>query len=260
MTTEKAPWIFSPDYIKRMGALEAGSWWNAGMRDTTARLLRDSDMPDKGFCLDVGCATGQTMAWLHSLYPRWRFSGIDVAAEGLDAARAMGADVTLASALDIPFPTGTVDLLITLDVIQHLPHPDGDRTALAEMRRVLRPGGLLLLRTNAQAFPRTEDDATAMFRKYDARSLQRKLEASGFETLRLSRINALLGLAEIPRELRARRTSGTSGYHGLLAAPRASNRFDALRRWWLNLEGRAVASGVQLPMGRTLLALCRARS
>jgi SAM-dependent methyltransferase len=254
-----APRIFTPDYYTRMSALEAGSWWNAAMRDTAARLLEGAGLPRVGMALDVGCGSGQTIAWLRASLPEWRFAGLDVAPEGLAAARGRGEDVTLASALAIPFPTACADLVASLDVLQHLPLPDGDRAALGEMRRILRPGGLLLLRTNAQAFPRTTDDPAAQFRKYEAGALRARLEAAGFAVERIGRLNALLGLAEIPRELRARRMSGTTGYHGLLAAPRPAGRADRLKGWWLRLEGRAVASGVPLPMGRTILALCRAR-
>lgn len=200
------------------------------------------------------------MGWLRSLYPRWRFAGIDVAEEGLDMARAMGEDVQWASALEIPHPTASMDLVVTLDVLQHLPHPAGDLTALAEMHRVLRPGGVLFIRTNAQMVPHTDDDPEAMFRKYDVASLRRKLGDSGFEVLRLGRLNALLGLAEIPRELRANKTTGTSGYHGLLAAPRRASPLDGAKRWWLGLEGQALAAGLPIPMGRTIVALCRRRA
>lgn len=254
-----APRIFTPDYYTRMSALESESWWNAAMRDTAARLLAHAGMASRGDALDIGCGSGQTMGWLRTLYPDWTFTGLDVAAEGLLAARLASEEVTLASALSLPFPSTCADLVVTFDVVQHLPLPDGDLAALSEMRRVLRPGGLLLLRTNAQAFPRTDDDPAAQFRKYGARALRGKLQAAGFEPIRLSRINALFGLAEIPRELRARRASGSAGYHGLLATPRAHGPADRLKRWWLQLEGRAVASGVRLPMGRTILALCRAR-
>ncbi len=256
--TADAPRIFSPDYYTRMGALESGSWWNAAMRDTLADLLRSANLPERGAALDVGCGTGQTMAWLRSLYPRWTYRGIDVASDAVQIACQMGEDAQLASALAIPAADASVDLVVTLDVVQHLPHPDGDITAIAEMRRVLRAGGLLVLRTNAQGFPRTQDDPDAMFRKYDAGELRQKLHQGGFDVLRLSRVNALLGLAEIPRELRARKSSGSAGYHGLLAAPAPPGRLDRLKRSWLRLEGRAVAAGVQLPMGRTILALCRA--
>lgn len=255
-----APRIFTPDYYSRMSALESDSWWNAAMRDTAARLLAEADLPAEGLALDVGCGSGQTMSWLRTLHPAWRFTGIDIALEGLRAARAGREDVARASALRLPFPTGCADLVVTLDVVQHLPLPVGDLEALAEMRRVLRPGGWLLLRTNAQAFPRTDDDPAAQFRKYDERSLQAKLQAAGFEPVRLSRINAVLGLAEIPRELRARRASRTAGYHGLLAEPRGRGSVDQLKRWWLRIEGRAVALGIRLPIGRTILSLCRARA
>ena len=65
--TDDAPRIFSPEYYARMGALEAGFWWNAAMRDTAARLLKQAALPDVGMSLDVGCGTGHTMGWLRSL-------------------------------------------------------------------------------------------------------------------------------------------------------------------------------------------------
>ena len=258
--TSTPPRIFTPDYYTRMAALEAGSWWNAGMRATAARLLALQTLPASGVALDVGCGSGQTMVWLRELFPRWRFVGLDVASEGLAAARGLGQDVMKASALSLPLPSRSVDLVVTFDVLQHLPHPDGDSEALVEMRRVLRERGLLLIRTNAQAVPYTEDDPAAMFRKYEPAELQRKLEGAGFDVIRLSRLNAVLGLAEIPRELRAKREAGRAGYQGLLAAPRAPGAVDRLKQWWLEREGRAVAAGVSLPFGRTLVALCRARS
>lgn len=256
--TDTAPRIFSPDYYTRMKALEGGSWWNAGMRDVAAMLLRAAALPAEGLALDVGCGSGQTMGWLRSMYPGWRYVGLDIAPEGLAAARGFGEDVMRASALELPFPTGSADLVVTLDVVQHLPHPAGDLAGLTEMRRVLKRGGVLLLRTNAQAFPRTADDPGAMFRKYETDDLRDKLVRAGLAPIRLSRINALLGLAEIPRELRARREHGNDGYHGLLAAPRRPGAADRAKRWWLRQEGRAVAAGVRLPLGRTILALCRA--
>lgn len=258
MSTTEAPRIFAPEYYARMRALEAGSWWNAAMRDAAARLLRGAALPDTGLALDVGCGSGQTMRWLRGLLPRWRFMGVDLSADGVRAARALGEDVLLASALDLPAPEASVSLVVTLDVLQHLPLGGGDLAALAEMRRVLVPGGLLLIRTNAQAFPAADDDDGASFHKYEPGELRAKLVRAGFDVLRLSRINALLGLAEIPRELRARRAAGDAGYHGLLATPGAPGRADRLKERWLRLEGRAVAAGVQLPLGRTLLALCRA--
>jgi SAM-dependent methyltransferase len=145
--------------------------------------------------------------------------------------------------------------------MQHLPLGGGDRVALAEMHRVLKPGGVLYIRTNVQAFPRVPDDPVAVWHKYDPAELAEKLRAAGFEILRLSRINALLGLAEIPGELRAARTRKKHSSFEVVSKPlRKSPAWSsAVKRAWLRLEGRAIRAGLRLPTGRSLVALCRRR-
>ena len=252
-----APKIFAPEYYTHMAALEAASWWNAGMRDLAVRLIRVAGLPTDGTMLDVGCGSGQTMRWFRDLHPRWRTVGLDVSFDGLRAAREAGGEAVMAaSALELPMRDRSVDMVITLDVIQHLPLGGGDATALREMRRVLRPGGILLVRTNAQAVPFTPDDPTYSFHKYASGELRAKLESAGFDVLRLGRVNALLGLAEIPRELRARRTA-ESAYVGLLATMPRRGVLWQMKRAWLGVEGALVAAGMSLPMGRTHLVLAR---
>ena len=252
-----APRIFTPEYYARMRDLEDLSWWNAGMRDIAALLLATVPLPASGTMVDVGCGSGQTMAWFGRMHPSWSTVGLDVAPQGLAAGRARGTRHLLCgSALDLPLASSSADLVMSLDVLQHLPLEGGDRRALSEMWRVVRPGGLLFLRTNAQAFPRAADDARHQFHKYEPVELHGVLCGVGFEILRLGRVNALLGLAEIPRELRVRRQAHS--YHGLLAEPRAGATIAGrMKRRWLRLEGRLLARGVGLPLGRTILALCR---
>lgn len=254
------PRIFEPEYYERMRRLEADGWWNAGMRDVAARLLELAVLPDTGRILDVGCGSGQTLSWFLEHRPGWSGAGVDVSIHGLAAGRAAGVPGLVAgSGLALPFPNAWADVIVCLDVLQHLPLEGGDRKALSEMRRVLRPGGVLLVRTNAQAIPYTPPDPEHDFRKYRPWELRRRLQEMGFEIVRLSRANALLGLAEIPRELAAERSEGKT-YHGILARPNGRlSRLDAWKRRWLALEGSAVAAGWRLPAGRTLVALCRAR-
>jgi SAM-dependent methyltransferase len=252
-----APLIFAPEYYARMRQLERVSWWNAGMRDIAAMLLNDASLPHAGIVLDVGCGSGQTMTWFETLRPGWRTIGLDVALDGLAAAAGAGCRVSCGSALSLPFASRSMDLVITLDVLQHLPLDGGDARALEEIRRVLKPGGHLFVRTNAQAFPRTAADRAFNFRKYTSDELGSRLIAAGFTVKRLSRVNALLGLAEIPRELRARREG--DGYHGLLAEPHADAPWVyQTKRRCLRWEGALVRRGLRLPMGRSIVALCRA--
>ena len=197
------------------------------------------------------------MTWLADLLPRWERVGVDVAGEAVASARSIGEAVIEASVLSLPFDSASFDLVITLDVLQHLPLDGGDAAALAEMRRVSRPGGTLLIRTNAQSFPRVSEDRASLYRRYDPEPLRRVIEDAGFRILRLGRANSILGLAEIPRELRARRKDAGS-YHGLLSAPRAPRRIDRIKRGVIEAEGALLSRGVRLPFGRTLFALCRA--
>lgn len=255
------PRIFTPEYYRRMDTLEAHGWWNAGMRDVAAMLLDRIDLPTDGTLVDVGCGTGRTLAWFEARWPRWRRVGADVAGEALALAREedrSGEGLVRADALALPLREELADLVICLDVLQHLPLDGGDAAALAEMRRISKPGAHVLLRTNAQAFPRREDDPEHDFHRYEPRELRGRLEAAGFEVLRLSRINALLGLAEIPRELRSAWKEKETGYQGILAAgEEGRSPLDRLKRAWLRLEGRLVAAGARLPAGRSILALAR---
>lgn len=253
------PRIFTPEYYERMRELEQLSWWNAGMRDIAGMLLRRAQLAPTGMLLDGGCGSGQTMRWFLGGHPGWQAVGIDVASEGIVAARLAGLSVQRASVLSLPFADASVDLIITLDVLQHLPLDGGDSMALGEFARVLRPGGCLLVRTNAQAFPPAADDPEFSFRKYEPDALRSRLSAAGFDIDILGRGNAVLGLAEIPRELRARKVQ-QSDYHGILAQPRHERALPrAIKRGWLRLEGRALSAGWKLPFGRTIFALCRKR-
>ena len=240
-----------------MRELEDASWWNAGMRDVASRLLALARLPPQGTLVDVGCGSGQTMNWFRGVYPDWRTVGLDVARDGLTAGTRRGIRQLLCgSALELPLPSAVADLVIALDVLQHLPLEGGDRRALAEMHRVLKPGGHLLVRTNAQAFPQTLDDHVYQFHKYRPSELRATLASAGFDVVRLGRVNALLGLAEIPRELRARRNEHS--YHGLLAQPMPGTTLAGrMKRGWLRVEGRLLTRGWSLPFGRTILALAR---
>lgn len=250
------PRIFTPEYYQRMRDLESASWWNAGMRDVASSLLRLTALPAAGAMLDIGCGSGQTMSWFTSARPGWRSVGLDVAPDGLAAARALGESVMRASALDLPVRTASTDLVITLDVLQHLPLGGGDLRAIAEIVRVLKPGGHAFIRTNGQSFPRAADDPVYQFHKYETTELRDKLASGGLRVIRIGRLNALLGLAEIPRELRA--GSGEHSYHGLLSQPRMEPRWRAeLKRGWLRAEGRLVSQGGSWPLGRTIVALCQ---
>jgi SAM-dependent methyltransferase len=106
-----------------------------------AGVLRDVTGP--AVIIDVGCGDGSALAVAARQNPGHRFAGVDWSSGALRQARALGLEV-LRGGMDLPVADGAADVVIMSEVIEHLVDPDG---AVAEVRRVLRPGGSLLLST-----------------------------------------------------------------------------------------------------------------
>jgi ubiquinone/menaquinone biosynthesis C-methylase UbiE len=89
--------------------------------------------------LEVGCGTGLVLSRIARFARCAR--GVDLSPRMLDQARARQLDVQLGSATDLPFEDGTFDVSCSFKVLAHVPEIE---LALAEMARVVRPGGYVL--------------------------------------------------------------------------------------------------------------------
>jgi ubiquinone/menaquinone biosynthesis C-methylase UbiE len=105
-------------------------------------LLRDK------IALDLGCFTGgRSVAW-YERYGLRHISGIDVAAEYIEAAnqfaqlKKVPASFTVAHGEELPFEEGSLDAVLSFDVFEHL---QDVRHTLAECYRILKKGGRLFV-------------------------------------------------------------------------------------------------------------------
>jgi SAM-dependent methyltransferase len=104
--------------------------------------------------LDVGCNSGELLIECRKELPHLELTGVDVNVAALDIARAAlpDVDIRIASGDDLPFEDARFDCVTCIEVLEHIP-ADRRKAALAEMHRVLRPGGSLILRVpHAGAF------------------------------------------------------------------------------------------------------------
>jgi SAM-dependent methyltransferase len=168
-------------------------WWNQG-RQTLVRRLWERYAPpapaDRAWrILDIGCAAGGTLAALAKWGEAW---GLDLSAEALALCRAQGLDphrLVLGDAERMTaFEDGYFDLVTAVEILEHVEHPD---RALAEIRRVLRPGGLLILTVPADPKLWSDrDERLGHHRRYRAEELAEAVRGGGFEVLKLSYANA----------------------------------------------------------------------
>jgi ubiquinone/menaquinone biosynthesis C-methylase UbiE len=109
--------------------------------DRIGKRIDAMNLPIEGRdVLDIGCGPG---AYLHNFRMRsaHRLVGFDISPHYMGHVRELepGVQLVLGSAHDLPFPDGSFDVVVLLTTLLHL---DADR-ALGEVKRVLRPGGVL---------------------------------------------------------------------------------------------------------------------
>lgn len=116
-------------------------------------LGRVVDEDFEGDCLDV--SSPKLLASLLAHEGRGRWVAVDLFSEEIESWRAVDPrlDLRVADATQLPFPDESFDRAVCMSVLEHVPR-DGDSVAMAELWRVLRPGGVLHLTTDVAAQPR----------------------------------------------------------------------------------------------------------
>lgn len=194
-----------------------------------AERLADA-MPDRPTWLDLGCGRRPFPDWMPEdqarvLAAAGRVVGIDPDVDSLRDHRAYPQKLA-ATAEALPFPAATFDVASANMVVEHLANP---AATLAEIRRVLKPGGRLLFHTpNRRHWPlwlaarvpepvklgfvefledrRPEDVFSTYYRLNDARTIGETARAVGFAVERLdfvstSAVTVMLGPLVVPELL-----------------------------------------------------------
>ena len=102
---------------------------------------------DTSSILDVGCNTGDLLYAFRKRFPHMELAGIDINRAALEIAKAKLPDVEIRQGygFELPFPDQRFQCVTCIEVIEHV--PEKQRPALmSEIRRVLVPGGRLVLR------------------------------------------------------------------------------------------------------------------
>ncbi len=264
---------------------EERHWWFRGRRRILGAVLAGLGAERPAACVvDLGCGAAYE---LEALAPASaRCVGIDRSGAALRAARARlggsgsgggsGAGpparflFSRADAGKVPLRGGCAGLVLALDVLEHL---EQDAEALAEARRILEPGGLLLATVPAWPALWSEHDvALEHRRRYQRRELGARVEAAGFRIERQTYFNTLLFVPAViyrlahrwARGLPEAAGAGPGAGRGSGAARvpvsdtrRLGNGCGALLGRILAAERLWIGRGLRLPFGLSLLVAAR---
>jgi Methylase involved in ubiquinone/menaquinone biosynthesis len=162
--------------LELIRSVERGHFWHEPRRLLLLETVRSLVSPGARI-LDVGCGTGRFCEALHEA--GYASAGADpwIQDLALDEAR-----FRAATAEALPWADGEFDMVCALDVLEHV----DDRQALAEMYRVLRPSGVLLVCVPACQWLWSGRDIVAGHRRrYRRRVLRDTLSQAGFSVERL---------------------------------------------------------------------------
>jgi SAM-dependent methyltransferase len=178
--------------------LERTHFWFVGRRRIFFGLLdRELGARTDATILDVGCGAG---GMLEPLSRYGEVTGIDMQQELVDFCHERGfPNVVVGSAYELPVEDGSVDLLTLFDTIEHVPD---DARVLGEVRRALRPGGLVFISVPAYQFLYANNDRVAHHeRRYTAGRLRARLIEAGLQPVQVTYFNTLLFPAILPAVL-----------------------------------------------------------
>lgn len=243
-----------------MHELEDEYWWFIARRHLIVSLLTDLNPPSPARILDIGCGTG---AMLDELEPFGQVIGADFAPEALGYCKGRGGDrykLTRADARRMPFQSDVFDAVTAMDIIEHI---DDDKAALMEIKRVLKPGGVLLATVPAfQSLWSDHDVALHHHRRYTSNGFRDVAQRAGLVVEKISyTVSALFPFIWAYRAAnrmasRTRHANGNGSYEPKASLVSFSNSVNSALLTLSRAETELVRR-VNLPIGVSVVAVAR---
>lgn len=227
----------------RIRELEDIHWWYKGRKYLLEKLRKTLRLRDS-LILDAGCGTGFAG---RSLVECGAVIGLDASRYAFD--ESSSAEINCLALIDkAPFPDNTFDLVVAMDLVEHL---DDDQSAINEMYRVCKDGGYLFITVPAyQRMWSAHDVSLEHKRRYSLNVIIAKIRQSGFEIEKSSYFVSTVFLPAFIYRMMKRKSTASSDL-----AP-VAKPINALLASIMKIEA-SIAWNIRLPFGMTAFVLVR---
>lgn len=241
---------FNPGYYSELAQLESANFWFSARNRLITQML-GVYFPESRNFLELGCGTGYVLSGVSKAFPHMSLAGSELFSEGLSFAahRVPAASMFQMDARAIPFEN-EFDVVGAFDVLEHI---EEDERVLSQMHQAVANGGGIILTVPQHRFLWSQQDEYACHvRRYEAVDLRRKVEAAGFEIVRMtSFVSLLLPLMYMAR----RRKHSDKKPFVALDELRIGGLMNAALKAILNFEVSLIRAGLSFPAGGSLMLI-----
>ena len=238
-----------PQIYQKMMALEETHWWFVARRTILDQVINKLTLPESAEIFEAGCGTGGNLGML-------AHHGQVCAMELDETARLFACNLKLAEIQsgclpnDIPFPDRKFDLIVLLDVLEHV---EEDSASLQALATKLKPSGWLLVTVPAYAWLWSKQDELLHHkRRYLLRNLHQLVSSVGYNVHFASYFNSVL----FPLIAAIRLVQGLfdKGGNELTMPPNLINK---ILIFLFAAEGHFIGRFLSLPFGVSILILAQ---
>ncbi len=227
---------------------EAKHFYYVGYHQILLSLLKIYLPKKKGLrILDAGCGTGLFAKKLKQFGDVY---GIDMSRDAVEFAKKRGLKVKKASITELPFKDNSFDLIVSNDVICHKSIKN-DKQAICELTRVLKPGGILLLKLPAFGWLMgAHDTQVHTKRRYTKEEVYTLLGKCGHKVIKSTYIGSFLVLPVMIKNV-LDKLSNNSSYSSV------QNTWPPLNNLLIYLftMERVFVSFLSIPLGITIITV-----
>ena len=240
---------FPTDAFAVLAESEKNNFWFES-RNKLITWALSKHFPGMKSMLEVGCGTGFVLSGIAECFPDARLVGSEILTAGLHHAkqRLPKTQLIQMDARQMPFQS-EFDVVAAFDVIEHIHEDDA---VLNNLFRATKPGGGCLITVpQHQWLWSPADEQACHVRRYDAKTLHRKVESAGFSIARsTSFVSLLLPVMLISRWSNRKKRAAVAEKEFQL-----NPLLNTTLRQIMDTERAGIRFGINLPMGGSRLVI-----